>query len=136
MIVTKSIMLKLALDRADAEGDSILMRGANMAAVSWVNRCGSATDKTGVLINDNPWTSSARRGGGEEGEGKGRTSNRLGRNSGQEPEERGQGGEDRGSFEEKAGTEGAFAPSGFLCLSQAIVEDGEVGWGHKTLVLR
>lgn len=38
-------MLELVGARPDAEGDPILMRGSNMAAVSWITRCGGATEK-------------------------------------------------------------------------------------------
>ena len=43
-------MLEPIGDRTDAEGDPILMRGDNMAAVSWVTRCGGARDKRACLL--------------------------------------------------------------------------------------
>ena len=39
MVVTAWVMLELVGDRPDAAGDPILMRGDNMAAVSWISRC-------------------------------------------------------------------------------------------------
>lgn len=45
MIVNAWIMLELVGDRPDAARDPILIRGENMAAVSWALRSGGATDK-------------------------------------------------------------------------------------------
>ena len=50
MVVTAWVMLELVGDRPDAAGDLILMRGDNMAAVSWVSRSGGATDKRACLL--------------------------------------------------------------------------------------
>ena len=50
MVVTTWVMLELVGDRPDAEGDPILMRGDNMAAVSWITRCGGARDKRACLL--------------------------------------------------------------------------------------
>ena len=50
MVVTAWVMLELEGDRPDAEGDPILMRGDNRACVSWVTRCGGATDKRAFLL--------------------------------------------------------------------------------------
>lgn len=50
MVVTAWVMLELVGDRPDAAGDPILMRGDNMAAVSWVCRSGGATDKRACLL--------------------------------------------------------------------------------------
>ena len=50
MVVTAWVMLELEGDRPDVEGDPILMRGDNLAAISWVTRCGGARDKTACLL--------------------------------------------------------------------------------------
>ena len=50
MVVTTWVMLELVGDRPDAEGGPILMRGDNMAAVSWITRCGGARDKRACLL--------------------------------------------------------------------------------------
>ena len=50
MVVTAWVMVGQVRDRPDAEGDYILMRGDNRAALSWVTRCGGATDKRACLL--------------------------------------------------------------------------------------
>ena len=50
MVVTAWVMLELVGDRPDAAGDPILVRGGNMAAVSWVCRRGVVTDKRVCLL--------------------------------------------------------------------------------------
>ena len=50
MVATAWVMLEPIGDRTDAEGDPILMRGDNMASVSWVTRCGGARDKRACLL--------------------------------------------------------------------------------------
>ena len=42
MVATAWVMLGLVGDRPDAEGGPILMPGDNVAAVSWITRCGGA----------------------------------------------------------------------------------------------
>ena len=43
-------MLERLGDRPDAEGDPILMQSDNLAAVSWITRCGGARDKRACLL--------------------------------------------------------------------------------------
>ena len=43
-------MLELAGDTPKSVGHPIVMRGDNVAAVTWVNRCGGARDKRGCLL--------------------------------------------------------------------------------------
>ena len=50
MVVTAWVMLELAGDTPDSVGDPIVMRGDNVAAVTWVNRCGEARDKRACLL--------------------------------------------------------------------------------------
>ena len=50
MVVTALVMLELVGERPDMAGDPILMRGDNMAAVSWVPRSGGGTDKRACLL--------------------------------------------------------------------------------------
>ena len=50
MVVSAWVMLELVRDRSDAAGDPILMRGENMAVVSWVSRSGGATEKRNCLL--------------------------------------------------------------------------------------
>ena len=45
MVASAWVMHELVEDRSDAAGDPILMRGDNMATVSWVSRSGGATEK-------------------------------------------------------------------------------------------
>ena len=50
MVVTAWVMLELVGDRPAFEGDPVLMRSDNVAAVSWVSRCGGARDKRAGLF--------------------------------------------------------------------------------------
>ena len=50
MVVTAGVMVERLGDRQGAEGGRILMRGDNMAAVSWTTRCGGASDKRACLL--------------------------------------------------------------------------------------
>ena len=50
MVVTAWVMHELVGDRPETEGDPILMRGDNVAAVTWSNRCGGAKDKRAGLM--------------------------------------------------------------------------------------
>ena len=50
MVVTAWVMLELVGDTPTSDGDPVSMRGDNMAAVSWVNRCGGGTDKRASLL--------------------------------------------------------------------------------------
>ena len=43
-------MLELVGDRANANGDQIMMRGDNTAALSWISRFGGAKDKRACLL--------------------------------------------------------------------------------------
>ena len=40
----------MAVDTLGSVGDPIVMRGDNVAAVTWVNRCGGARDKRACLL--------------------------------------------------------------------------------------
>ena len=50
MVATASVMLELVGDRPAFERDPVLMRGDDVAAVSWVSRCGGARDKRAGLL--------------------------------------------------------------------------------------
>ena len=50
MVVTAWVMLELVGNRPASEGDPALMRGDNVAAVSWVSQCGGAMDKRAGLL--------------------------------------------------------------------------------------
>ena len=50
MVVTAWVMLELTGDRPASVGDSIAMRGDNIAAVTWVNNYGGARDKRACLL--------------------------------------------------------------------------------------
>ena len=50
MVVTAWVMLELVGDTPESDGDPVLMRGDNTAAVSWVNKCGGARDKRAGLL--------------------------------------------------------------------------------------
>ena len=50
MVVTAWLMLALAGDTPESVGDPIVMRGDNVATVTWVNRCGRARDKSVCLL--------------------------------------------------------------------------------------
>ena len=45
MVMTAWVMQELVGDSPETKGDPILMRGDNVAAVTWSNRCGGARDK-------------------------------------------------------------------------------------------
>ena len=50
MVSSAWLMLELRGDRPASVGDPLLMPGDNVAAVTWVNRCGGATDKRACLL--------------------------------------------------------------------------------------
>ena len=50
MVVTAWVMLELGGDRSAFDGDPVLMRGGNVAAVSWVSPCGGERDKRAGLL--------------------------------------------------------------------------------------
>ena len=50
MVGTAWVMLESRGDTPEAVGDPIAMLGDNVAAVTWVNRCGGATDKRVCLL--------------------------------------------------------------------------------------
>ena len=51
MVITAFVVQLLLGDRPTTEGESIMMRGDNMSAVSWVNRCGGSRDRrAGILM--------------------------------------------------------------------------------------
>ena len=50
MVVTAWVMLELRGGTPDVVGDQIAMRGENVAAITWVNRCGWARDKRACLL--------------------------------------------------------------------------------------
>ena len=49
-VVTAWVVLELVGDRADANGDLILLRGDNTAAVSWISRYGGVRDNRACLL--------------------------------------------------------------------------------------
>lgn len=50
MVVTAWVMQELVGDRPETRGDPILMRGDNVAAFTWSNRCGGARDMRACLM--------------------------------------------------------------------------------------
>ena len=50
MVVTAWVILEVTGDRPASVGDPIAMRGDNVAAVTWVNKCGGARDKRARLL--------------------------------------------------------------------------------------
>ena len=50
MVVTSWVMLESTGDRPVSVGDLTAMRGDNMTAVTWVNKCGGARDKRACLL--------------------------------------------------------------------------------------
>ena len=50
MVVTAYVMLDLVRDRPAFVGDPVLMRGDNVAALSWVTRWGRARNKLAVPL--------------------------------------------------------------------------------------
>ena len=50
MVVTAWVMQELVGDLPQTKGDPVLMRGDNVAAVTWSNRCGGARDKRACLM--------------------------------------------------------------------------------------
>ena len=50
MVMTAWVMHSLVGDRPKNNNDPVLMRGDNMAAVTWSNRCGGARDKRACLM--------------------------------------------------------------------------------------
>lgn len=50
MVMTAWVVHELVGDRPENKGDPILMRGDNVAAVTWSNRCGGARDKRACLL--------------------------------------------------------------------------------------
>ena len=51
MIFTAFVVQILLADRPTSEGESVMMRGDNVSAVSWVNRCGGSRDRrAGILM--------------------------------------------------------------------------------------
>ena len=53
MVVTAWVTLELVGDTPERDGDPVLMRGDNTAAVSWVSRCGGAREKCAGLSHAN-----------------------------------------------------------------------------------
>ena len=49
MVVTAWVMLELVGDRPESVRDPIALRGENVSAVMWVNKCGGAKDKRACL---------------------------------------------------------------------------------------
>ena len=50
-IITAFVVHIMLADRPTSEGKSVKMRGDNVSAVSWVNRCGGSRDRrAGILM--------------------------------------------------------------------------------------
>ena len=45
MIMSAFVMQMMENDRPEYAGDTVLLAGDNISAVSWLNRCGGARDK-------------------------------------------------------------------------------------------
>lgn len=50
MVITSWVVQMIVGDKPSEEGQSILMRGDNVSAVSWVNRCGGSRDRRAGLL--------------------------------------------------------------------------------------
>ena len=49
-MVSTFVMQITENDRPEYGGDTVLLRGDNVSAVSWLNRCGRARDKRAALV--------------------------------------------------------------------------------------
>ena len=49
MVVTAYVTQVIMQDRPDTQGDPVLLRGDNVAAVSWINRCGGSHNRRASL---------------------------------------------------------------------------------------
>ena len=49
MVVTAYVTQVILQDRPDTQGDPVLLRGDNVAAVSWINRCGGSHNRRASL---------------------------------------------------------------------------------------
>ena len=50
MMMSAFVMPMTENDRPEYAGDTVLLRGDNVSAVSWLNRCGDARDKRAALV--------------------------------------------------------------------------------------
>ena len=50
MMMSTFVMQITENDRPEYAGDTVLLRGDNVSAVSWLNRCGRARDKRAALV--------------------------------------------------------------------------------------
>ena len=50
MMMSAFVMQITGNDRPEYAGDTVLLRGDNVSAVSWMNRCGGARDKRATLV--------------------------------------------------------------------------------------
>ena len=50
MMMSAFVMQMTENDRPEYAGDTVLLRGDNVSAVSWLNRCGGARDKRAALV--------------------------------------------------------------------------------------
>ena len=49
MVMTAYVTQVILHDRSDMQGNSVLLRGENVAAVSWINRCGGSHNRRASL---------------------------------------------------------------------------------------
>ena len=47
--MTAFVTQDILQDKPETEGDPVLLRGDNVTAVSWVNRCGGSRDKRAFI---------------------------------------------------------------------------------------
>ena len=50
MMMSVFVMQMTENNRPEYAGDTVLLRGNNVSAVSWLNRCGGARDKRAALV--------------------------------------------------------------------------------------
>ena len=50
MMMSAFVMQMTENDRPEYAGDTVLLRGDNISAVSWLYRCGGARDKRAALV--------------------------------------------------------------------------------------
>ena len=50
MMISACVMQITENDRPEYAGDTVLLRGDNVSAMSWLNRCGGARDKRAALV--------------------------------------------------------------------------------------
>ena len=50
MVMTAYVTQVILQDRPKPPGDPVLLRGDNVAAVSWINRCGGSRNRRAALV--------------------------------------------------------------------------------------